>query len=92
MLIKNLLNCSKDKRLLQLNLAASFLVSTKRDASHFKFFPDKAPENLGETTKMNLYQAVTNSLDISLSTDKSAGIESNVLFFFRFFNRFYLLF
>jgi hypothetical protein len=45
----------------------------KRNASHFKFVPDVAPASLGETTKMNLCQAVTNALDISLSADKTAG-------------------
>ncbi len=45
----------------------------KRNASAFKFQPDTAPTSLGETTKMNLFQSVTNALDISLSSDKSAG-------------------
>ena len=45
----------------------------KRHASAFKFQPDIAPANLGETTKMNLCQSVTNALDISLSAEKSAG-------------------
>jgi hypothetical protein len=44
-----------------------------RNAAAFKFTPDTAPTNLGETTKMNLCQAVTNALDLTLSTDKSAG-------------------
>ncbi len=44
-----------------------------RNAAAFKFMPDTAPPNLGETTKMNLCQAVTNALDLTLSTDKSAG-------------------
>jgi hypothetical protein len=46
----------------------------KRNASAFKFQPDIAPASLGETTKMNLFQSVTNALDISLSSDKSAGL------------------
>jgi 2-oxoisovalerate dehydrogenase E1 component beta subunit len=45
-----------------------------RHASAFKFVPDTAPANLGETTKMNLFQSVTNALDISLSSDKSAVV------------------
>jgi hypothetical protein len=45
-----------------------------RHASAFKFVPDTASPDLGETTKMNLCQSVTNALDISLSGDKSAGI------------------
>lgn len=50
-----------------------------RYASAFKFLPDTAPADLGETTKMNLCQSVTNALDISLSTDKSAGIYNLIL-------------
>ncbi|RNA18190.1 2-oxoisovalerate dehydrogenase subunit mitochondrial [Brachionus plicatilis] len=45
-----------------------------RNASGFKFLPDTAPADLGETTKMNLCQSVTNALDISLSQDKSAVV------------------
>jgi len=55
-------------QLLQLNKVQ------KRNASAFKFQPDIAPASLGETTKMNLFQSVTNALDISLSSDKSAGL------------------
>ncbi len=55
-------------------LNASLNNFQKRNASAFKFIPDIAPPSLGETTKMNLYQSVTNALDISLSADKSAGI------------------
>ena len=51
----------------------SFNEIQRRNASAFKFQPDIAPASLGETTKMNLFQSVTNALDISLSSDKSAG-------------------
>lgn len=44
-----------------------------RHASGFKFVPDTAPADFGETTKMNLCQSITNALDICLSQDKSAG-------------------
>ena len=47
--------------------------SSVRHASAFKFVPETAPAELGETTKMNLCQAVTNALDITLSSDKSSG-------------------
>lgn len=50
------------------------LVVQCRNASSFKFVPDIAPADLGETTKMNLCNSVTNALDITLSADKSAGI------------------
>jgi 2-oxoisovalerate dehydrogenase E1 component beta subunit len=50
------------------------LLVQSRNASAFKFYPDEAPASLGETTKMNLCQAVTNALDIALSADKSAVV------------------
>lgn len=75
MLIKKLARCSlnTNQNLLKLSSTSS-VAPQKRNASHFKFVPDQAPPELGETTKMNLYQAITNSLDISLSSDKSAVI------------------
>jgi 2-oxoisovalerate dehydrogenase E1 component beta subunit len=82
MLIKNIAKCSTNKSLLQFRSSAALLAATRRDASNFKFIPEKAPADLGETTKMNLYQAVTNSLDISLSSDKSAGNQTKVCFQF----------
>lgn len=60
------------KKLASAALSAS--ASQVRNASAFKFQPDVAPANLGETTKMNLCQAVTNALDITLSGDKSAVV------------------
>jgi len=53
---------------------SKLLLVQSRNASAFKFYPDEAPANLGETTKMNLCQAVTNALDIALSADKSAVV------------------
>ena len=44
-----------------------------RNASAFKFVPETAPSNLGETTKMNLCQSITNALDLTLASDKSSG-------------------
>lgn len=76
MLLKNLAKCSinsSNKNLLKLN-ALPVVISNKRNASAFKFLPDTAPAELGETTKMNLYQSITNALDISLSADKSAVV------------------
>jgi len=61
----------------QISSVHSILIANnnqKRNASSFKFVPETAPASLGETTKMNLYQSVTNALDISLSSEKSAGI------------------
>lgn len=76
MLIQNLAKCCpKNNNLLKLrSIVAGTNSINKRNASHFKFIAETAPADLGETTKMNLYQAITNSLDISLSSDKSAVI------------------
>lgn len=76
MLVKNLLiSSTKNSNLLRL---CSPITTNNRKASHFKFRPDTAPAELGETTKMNLFQAVNNSMDISLSADKSAGSSKNL--------------
>ncbi|XP_071800990.1 2-oxoisovalerate dehydrogenase subunit beta, mitochondrial-like [Asterias amurensis] len=45
-----------------------------RHASAWKFVPDSPPESLGETTKMNLFQSLTNAMDIALGTDSTAVI------------------
>lgn len=67
MLSKNVLNCTR---------LGNFLLGKQavRHASAFKFVPETAPAELGETTKMNLCQSVTNALDITLSSDKSAVV------------------
>lgn len=46
----------------------------KRSAAHFNFVPDTAPSSEGETSRMNLYQAVTNALDIALASDPTAVV------------------
>ncbi|XP_069691999.1 2-oxoisovalerate dehydrogenase subunit beta, mitochondrial [Periplaneta americana] len=38
----------------------------------FNFYPEKPPEGEGETTRMNLCQAINNALHISLTKDPSA--------------------
>lgn len=58
----------------QLNAVTSINKVQKRNASAFKFVPDTAPASLGETTKMNLCQSITNALDIALSADKTAVV------------------
>lgn len=42
--------------------------------SHFTYVPDTVSASDGETTRMNLFQSVTNALDIALSADPSAVI------------------
>ena len=90
MLIKKLANYSikSNQNLLKLSSTSStnLYVVNKRNASHFKFMPDVASPDLGETTKMNLFQSITNSLDISLSSDKSAGKNLFLLIFYSSIN------
>ncbi|XP_023227704.1 2-oxoisovalerate dehydrogenase subunit beta, mitochondrial-like [Centruroides sculpturatus] len=45
-----------------------------RLSSHFTYVPDTVPPSEGETARMNLYQAVTNALDIALESDPTAVI------------------
>ena len=67
------LNMYSKKKPQNLLIASSTTRTQKRNAAHFKFVPEVSPASLGEVTKMNLCQAVTNALDISLSADKTAG-------------------
>ena len=69
------LNTYNKKASQTLLFASTNTINQKRNAAHFKFVPEEAPPSLGETTKMNLCQSVTNALDISLSADKSAGMQ-----------------
>ncbi|KAG8198769.1 hypothetical protein JTE90_007079 [Oedothorax gibbosus] len=42
--------------------------------SHFTYVPDTVSSTDGETARMNLFQSVTNAMDIALGTDPSAVI------------------
>lgn len=45
-----------------------------RFMTHFTFSPQTPSTKAGDTTRMNLFQAINNALDIALSTDPSAVI------------------
>lgn len=47
---------------------------TTRLSSHFTYVPDKKAPVAGPTTKMNMFQAVNNALDLCLGEDESALI------------------
>lgn len=82
MLVKNVLSGGKRFNVGKLILGLCQQSGAQvRHASAFKFIPDTAPAELGETTKMNLCQSVTNALDITLSSDKSAGIHCSYTVF-----------
>lgn len=56
-------------RLLQKNLA---VVAGSRASSHFVYKPDdKAPVE-GPTTKMNMFTAINNAMDMAMERDKTA--------------------
>lgn len=48
--------------------------NTLRLSSHFTYQPDAKPPVDGSTTKMNMFQAINNALDIALKEDDSAVI------------------
>ncbi|XP_047529090.1 2-oxoisovalerate dehydrogenase subunit beta, mitochondrial [Vanessa atalanta] len=45
---------------------------TKRLSSHFNYYPDIEKPVEGETSKMNMMQAINNAMDITLKNDPSA--------------------
>jgi len=45
-----------------------------RNSSHFTYVPDAPVQDMGETEKMTLLQAITNAMDISLATDPTTII------------------
>lgn len=49
-------------------------VLSTRLSSHFTYVPDSKAPVSGPTTKMNLFQAVNNALDLCLGEDESALI------------------
>lgn len=53
---------------------AGIKYSSKRCSSHFLYTPDSDSHVKGEKTKMNMFQAINNALDIVLKTDPKAII------------------
>lgn len=43
-------------------------------SSHFSYTADERPPVEGTTTKMNMFQAINNALDLALETDDSAVV------------------
>lgn len=56
-------------RLLQKNLIAS---CGSRASSHFVYKPDEKAPVAGPTTKMNMFTAINNAMDLAMEKDKSA--------------------
>ncbi|CAH1798190.1 unnamed protein product, partial [Owenia fusiformis] len=61
--------------LLRENAAISSVsIHPKRNSSSFTYVPEEAPEDAGETARMNLFQSLTSAMDIALEKDPSAVI------------------
>lgn len=45
-----------------------------RNSAHFNYYPDTVAASEGETNRMNLFQAINNSLDLALTKNSSALI------------------
>lgn len=50
----------------------SLVTTICRHAAHFQYYPDSPSPSAGETTKMNVFQAVNSAMDIALTTDPTA--------------------
>ncbi|XP_013778368.2 2-oxoisovalerate dehydrogenase subunit beta, mitochondrial-like isoform X1 [Limulus polyphemus] len=64
----------KNSFIYSLPLYRSCIVLNKRFSAHFTFVPDTVPASDGETSRMNLFQSITNALDIALSSDTTAVV------------------
>lgn len=45
---------------------------SKRTSAHFQYYPEAAAASEGDTTRMNLFQAVNQALDTALISDPTA--------------------
>ncbi|XP_026478141.1 2-oxoisovalerate dehydrogenase subunit beta, mitochondrial [Ctenocephalides felis] len=52
----------------------NILANSVRQSSHFVYLPDEKAPVEGPTTRLNMFQAINNALDIALRTDESACV------------------
>lgn len=72
---KHLANCAS--RILKRNVFSSGQMPsklTRAQMATFTYVPDTAPSEYGETMKMNLFQSITNAMEIALESDPTAII------------------
>ncbi|OQR78721.1 2-oxoisovalerate dehydrogenase subunit beta, partial [Tropilaelaps mercedesae] len=63
------------------NLFYNHVKLARRTAAHFTFTPNQtAPPVKGETEKLNMFQSITNALDLALSKDPTAVFGEDVSF------------
>ncbi|RWS25894.1 2-oxoisovalerate dehydrogenase subunit beta-like protein [Leptotrombidium deliense] len=55
-------------------LIKSAINSQKRCSTHFHYYPSTVAASEGETSRMNVFQAINNAMDIALSSDPTAII------------------
>ncbi|XP_065057038.1 2-oxoisovalerate dehydrogenase subunit beta, mitochondrial-like [Rhopilema esculentum] len=55
-------------------LLGRLFVNQRRNAGGFSYIPEVADESLGPTKKMNLFQSLTDAMDIALASDPTAVI------------------
>ncbi|KAL3245156.1 hypothetical protein MRX96_018293 [Rhipicephalus microplus] len=72
--VRALLQKKVSPRKLRWEQVASSCEVQKRSAGHFTFVPDTPSSSDGETARLNLYQAITNALDLTLSSDPTAVV------------------
>ncbi|KAH9381524.1 hypothetical protein HPB48_005501 [Haemaphysalis longicornis] len=72
--VRALLRKKVSPRRLRWEHVASSCELQSRPAGSFTFVPDTPSSSDGETARLNLYQAVTNALDITLSSDPTAVV------------------
>lgn len=61
------------RRILQLSKQVSSNLFV-RNSTHFNYYPDTVAASEGETNRMNLFQAINNSLDLALTKNPNSFI------------------
>ena len=72
-------------RFLSPRLKALSLSQSRNSSAYFTFTPDKAPDEFGETKRMNLFESIGNAMDIAMERDPSAS-NLSTKYLFQFFN------
>ena len=55
-----------------LRTSRRILSNSQRTSAHFHYYPEAVAASEGDTSRMNLFQAVNNALDTALTADPSA--------------------
>lgn len=66
--------CNRSRGLLKPGADCLRKLLSRTLSTHFNYYPDTVAASEGETNRMNLFQAVNNSLDIALNKNPSAVV------------------